>query len=130
MKPKISFFQIVCVASSILGLLLLYFSALNAKPREVSLNELDESLVGRSVTVRGFINRIKFHPDGHIFLTISYNKTKVQVPLFSSFLSSAKIDVGKIKVGRVVVVSGTVDLYKNQLQIIPRKAEDVKILGG
>jgi DNA/RNA endonuclease YhcR with UshA esterase domain len=129
MKFERNFFQMVCIASSILGLLLVYVAALNAKPREVSLTELDESLVGRSVTVRRFIDRLKFHPDGQIFLTIGYNKTNVQVPLFSSFLSSAKLDVSKIKVGKTIVVSGTVDLYRNQLQIIPRKAEDVKILG-
>jgi len=130
MELKQNIFQVVCVVSSILGLLLIYFAALNTKPSEVSISKIDESLVGRSVTVSGFISYLKFHPDGHIFITVSDNTTKIQVPLFSSFLSSARIDVSNIKVGRKVVVSGIVDVYKNQLQIVPNKADDFKVLGA
>jgi DNA/RNA endonuclease YhcR with UshA esterase domain len=128
LKP--SKFQIICILSSIIGLSLVYFIALSKKPAEVSISEVNEGLVGRAVTVKGFISDVKFHKDGHIFLTVSDNGTKIQVPLFSSFLSSTKLDISKIKVGKKVLVSGVVDTYRGQIQIIPKKAEDFKILGA
>lgn len=129
MELKQNLFQAVCLASSILGIALIYFAALNASPIKVSISEIDKSLVGKSVTVKGIISYVRFHQDGHIFLTIADNKTKIQVPLFSSFVSSAGIDVSKIKVGASVVVSGTVDMYKGKLQIVPKKADGFKVLG-
>jgi DNA/RNA endonuclease YhcR with UshA esterase domain len=65
-----------------------------------------------------------------ILVTISDNKSQIQVPLFSNFLKSLseKLDLNQLKVGRKISVVGTVDEYMGDLQIIPRKPEDIKLI--
>jgi DNA/RNA endonuclease YhcR with UshA esterase domain len=124
------FLKIVCLLSSLLGLTLIYYAAVNMQPREVSISDINTELVGMSATTRGNITKVRFHQEGHVFLTISDGKNQIQVPLFASFLLASGLDIGKLKVGNSILVSGAVDVYKNQLQIVPRKATDIKFLGG
>lgn len=125
-----NFLKIVCMLSSLLGLILIYYVAISTQPKVVSISEITLDLVGRPVTVNGTITKVRFHQDGHAFLTISDGKGQIQVPLFASFLLASGLDVSKLKVGNNILVSGTVDLYNNQMQIVPRKVTDVKFLGG
>jgi len=64
-------------------------------------------------------------------LTISDDDTKIAVPLFAGYLNDLK-DVGLTEddfyEGVEISVSGLVDEYQGQLQIIPRRKDDIKIL--
>ena len=122
---------LVCVLSSITGLILIYFAAAKIEPAPVKIEEINSELVGRSVTIRGYISYKTNHPAGHIFLTVSYNKTKIAVPLFAGFvnqLSEADFPIEDLKKGANVMVTGLVGEYKGELQVVPRKTTDIKIL--
>ncbi|MEM5794545.1 MAG: OB-fold nucleic acid binding domain-containing protein [Candidatus Aenigmatarchaeota archaeon] len=124
-----NFFTLFCFFCSILGLILIYFSALSIQPQEVKISEITFEFVGKSVRTSGKIIYANSHPSGHLFLTITDGKKKLQVPLFSSFMEKLKERIGEeeLKEGKIISVTGIVSEYKGELQIIPRKVEDIKV---
>lgn len=122
----------VCLFSSTLGLILIYIAVANIHPLETEISEIDYQLIGRTVKTSGYIVYRRTHPEGHIFLTISDEGRKIQVPLFAGFvnaLSSNGLAENDLRKGTKISITGLIDEYKGQLQIIPRKPDDVKILG-
>jgi len=122
---------IICFLSSLTGIALIYVAAIRMQPATIELKEINSNLVGKAVTTEGFITYKSSHPAGHFFLTISENDKKVQVPLFAGFMSELKkVGIGEkdFKSKARIVVTGTVDEYRGQLQIVPRKVEDIKII--
>jgi DNA/RNA endonuclease YhcR with UshA esterase domain len=121
---------LICLLTSLLGLILIYFAAVSLKPIETNVSQINPSLLGKTVKTTGVIVDRRGSKEGHIFLTISDNKSQIQVPLFSNFLKSLseKLDLNQLKVGRKISVVGTVDEYMGDLQIIPRKPEDIKLI--
>ncbi|MEM5801899.1 MAG: OB-fold nucleic acid binding domain-containing protein [Candidatus Aenigmatarchaeota archaeon] len=117
--------------ASVLGLLLIYAASIFSQPKEISLEEISSELIGKTISTSGYIISKRVSPDGHIFLTISQNKAKIQVPLFANFLEKMREENRNtnFKVGQKIFVEGIVDEYKGQLQIIPRKVSDVRIIG-
>lgn len=132
MSPKINPLISISLVCSVVGLILIYIAALNLQPRQIKISDITAELVGRSVSTSGKIVYKRSHVAGHLFLTISDNDAKIQVPLFAGFMNSLS-EVGltekDFKVGDKVSVSGLIDEYRGQLQIIPRKVDDIRILG-
>lgn len=119
------------LASSIIGLILIYVAIINIEPTKISINDITSELIGRTVSTTGYITYKTKHTAGHLFLTISDKNSKIQVPLFSSFvddLNEAGITADDFKIGDKLAVTGLVQEFNNQLQIQPRKLIDVKIL--
>jgi DNA/RNA endonuclease YhcR with UshA esterase domain len=121
---------LICLLTSLLGLILIYFAAISLKPIETNVSQINPSLLGKTVKTTGVIVDRRSSKEGHIFLTISDNKSQIQVPLFSNFIKSLseKLDLNQLKAGRKISVVGTVDEYMGDLQIIPRKPEDIKLI--
>ena len=66
-----------------------------------------------------------------MFLTIGDGKSKIEVPLFAGFVNSLSdndISVEDFRKGVTISVTGLVGEYKGQMQIVPRKPNDLKIL--
>jgi DNA/RNA endonuclease YhcR with UshA esterase domain len=125
------FLTLICFITSAVGLVLIYVAAINLEPKQIELKEINPELVGRSVSTTGKIVYRKTHDAGHLFLTISDDDTKIAVPLFAGYLNTLK-EVGLTEndfyEGTEILVSGLVDEYQGQLQIIPRRVNDVKII--
>lgn len=117
--------------SSAAGLVLIYFAAINIQPSTIKINEIDSQLIGKTVKTTGYIIYKNNHPAGHVFLTIGDGQSKIQVPLFAGFVNSLNendVSVDDFRKGVRISVTGLVDEYKGQLQILPRKPNDIKIL--
>jgi len=122
---------LLLVPFSIAGLVSLFFVAKTSVPQTSSLGEIDSSSVGKTLSVTGKIIYKKIHPAGHIFLTISDGSTRIDVPLFSGYLKNLeKVGITQydLRVGTKITVTGVVEEYKGNLQIIPKKISDFKIL--
>jgi DNA/RNA endonuclease YhcR with UshA esterase domain len=121
---------IVCLVSSLSGLLLIYIAAVNIQPRQLPLGEVNFDLTGRSVMTTGYVSYVSKHPNGHIFLTLSDGSSALQVPLFSGFVNSMKNDGinPNFHRGDVLEIEGLVGEYQGQLQIVPRKTSDVRLM--
>jgi len=121
---------LVSMILSIIGLILIYIASVGSKPNYTSIGDIDPDLVGRTVSVAGFITDVVYNPKGHIFLTISDGNENLQVALFHDYvkaLNDAGISGRNFTKGKLINVTGTLDVYNNQFQIIPRKVSDLKI---
>jgi DNA/RNA endonuclease YhcR with UshA esterase domain len=130
---KLNPLVLVPLVSSIVGLILIYVATINLEPKRMKISDITHEMIGRTVSTTGKIIYRKIHPAGHLFLTISDDNVKIQVPLFVGFmnsLSESGLTEENLKVGTNISVSGLVDEYRDQLQIIPRKIDDIKILIG
>jgi DNA/RNA endonuclease YhcR with UshA esterase domain len=122
---------LICLFSSAAGLVLIYFAAINIQPSIIKMSEIDSQLIGKTVKTTGYIIYKNNHPAGHVFLTIGDGQSKIQVPLFAVFVNSLNendVSVDDFRKGVRISVTGLVDEYKGQLQILPRKPNDIKIL--
>lgn len=123
---------IVCLACSLAGLVLIYIADVNLQPVQLKIGEITFETIGKKVTTTGYIVYKRTHPEGHIFLTIGYGNDKIEVPLFSGFVSSLKesgLNEDDLQKGKRIVVEGLVEEYEGQLQVVPRRPEDVRLVG-
>jgi DNA/RNA endonuclease YhcR with UshA esterase domain len=128
---KIEPIILLSLVCSIAGLVLIYVSSLYIEPTKLRISDINSELVGRFVATSGKITTKRSSDAGHIFLTVSDNKSSIQVPLFASFMNTLKeneMPENNLRIGIEVYVSGLVEEYQGQLQIIPRKITDFKIL--
>lgn len=125
-----NFLVLICFLTSVVGLILIYIAAINLKPAEIKISQINSDLIGRSVSTQGIMTQKKLHSDGHMFLVISDDGSDIQVPVFSSLMNDLKkedITESNFKINGKISVTGLVDEYNGQLQILPRKASDIKI---
>ena len=117
----------VGISVSLVGILALYFIASIQKPQFKPIPQITSEDVGKLLTTEGRIVYKKVHPNGHIFLTLKKDGKLIQVPLFKSFLEHTIFKHVYFKLGQKLRVTGVVEEYHGNLQIIPRKESDVKI---
>ncbi len=132
MKLSKNFLMILSLFTSVVGLVLIYIAALNIEPQKIAISDITGDMEGRRIITTGYIIEKRKHEDGHLFLTISDNKTRMQVPLFSDFMSSLNqigITADDFHLNDKISVRGILENYKGKLQIIPKNLNDVKILG-
>jgi DNA/RNA endonuclease YhcR with UshA esterase domain len=128
MKPDL--LTAVCGISSAAGILMIYIATASVAPEQMPLSQIDFQMIGRQVYTTGYVSYVSKHPAGHIFLTLSDGSSMIEVPLFSGFVSSMKADdvSTNFKRGDVLEVEGMVEEYEGQLQIMPRKTADVRLV--
>jgi DNA/RNA endonuclease YhcR with UshA esterase domain len=125
----------VCLVCSIVGLALIYVAARSIRPSSTPISGITFDMVGRSVKTTGFISYKSNHQNGHIFLTITDGDgSSLQVPLFAGFVSSfeqhnkQRATADELRRGSLIEIEGLVGEYRGQLQVVPRKPDDLKIL--
>jgi DNA/RNA endonuclease YhcR with UshA esterase domain len=127
-----NFLTLICFLTSIVGLILIYIAAINIRPVETKISQITTDLIGRSVSTQGIIKEKRLHTDGHMFLVISDGNSDIQVPIFSSLMKDLKdenLTEEDFQVDEKIYVTGLVDEYNSNLQVLPRKTSDIK-LGG
>lgn len=132
MRLSKNLLMILSLFISIVGLVLIYIAAINIEPEKIAISDITGDMEGRKIIIAGYLVEKRKHEDGHVFLTISDNKTRMQVPLFSDFMSSLNqigIIADDFHLNDKISVRGTLENYKGRLQIVPKNLNDVKILG-
>lgn len=121
----------ISAASSVLGLILIYLSALGIESTKMEISEITFDHVGMSVRISGKVAYANQHPAGHVFLTVTDGNSVIQVPLFSAVANEIKNSELQTmpEKGSLITVTGTVGEYKGSLQIIPRKSSDLEVDG-
>jgi len=125
-----NFLTLICFLTSVVGLILIYIAAINLKPIEIKISQITPEFIGRSVSIQGIITQKNIHSEGHVFLMISDDESDIQVPIFSSLMNDLKkenITESDFKINEAISVTGLIDEYRGQLQILPRKTSDIKI---
>ena len=132
MNLQKNYLLLLSLVSSIVGLILIYVASTNIEPQKISISDISADLEGRRISTTGYLVEKKPSEAGHLFLTISDKKGKIQVPLFSDLMKSLNqegITASDFHLNKKISVSGTVEIYKGKVQIVPKSLNDVKILG-
>ncbi len=111
---------------SLTGLVAIYFAAASARPRVMPIASLDNGFVGLKVAISGQVVDYREHQDGHLFLKLRDDSGGVvSVPIFSRL----RAELGEsIELLDAVEVTGEVVLYQGELEVVPERASDVKVV--
>ena len=123
-----NYIVLASLSMSVVGLFLIYVAASNVEPQELEIGDVTGELIGRTITTHGYIKTEKMNENGHMFLTLTDGKKTLQVPIFSSVMQH--LDENSFIRNSEIRVTGVVDDYRSQIQVIPRKPEDVVLGGG
>ncbi|MCS4541663.1 MAG: exodeoxyribonuclease VII large subunit [Euryarchaeota archaeon] len=104
---------------------MLYISSILVEPALTYIGKIDQRDIGNSVKISGSISDVKLNPQGHVFLTIEDSTGQIRASIFNQI--SKKIDSSLFFAGNLIEISGTLDEFRGQLQIIPKNSRDVKI---
>ncbi len=116
MKIKLLF------VGSVASLAILYILFLFYRPVEA------ESNYGKIVYFQGVVERIYFHKNGHVFLTLRNESKEMKVAIFSRVATKIAKEISMIEVGDIIWVKGRLSSYKGKPEIIVRKPEDIRWL--
>lgn len=97
---------------AVIGLGLMYASTNYLQPQKISINEIDESMIGEPVKVKGTV-KDSFSTEKHLFFDLE-NKESIEIAMFNT--------ERKVETGEQVEVTGDVSMYEGKLNIV---AEDV-----
>ena len=121
----------ISLIGSIVSLIALYILSLQIHYTAHAISDINEGMLGRTVNVSGTITDIRAHKNGHLFLTIRDDTGTIKVVLWETLVDSLKysgMNISEISRGRRIRIIGDVDIYKGQLEIIPKAPRDVKLL--
>ncbi len=123
-KRKMKKILIGSIVTAVIGTFLLFYVAKISEPNFIPLNEIDSTYVGRTVSTSGRITSITYSK-GNIFLTIYDKNSTISVPIFSNV---AKHLDAPLRKGQRIIVSGLVNEYRGKIQVVPRKASDIRVV--
>jgi len=111
---------------SLTGLAALYVAAANARPAVTAIAGLNNDFIGAKVMISGRLVDLYEHIDGHLFLKLRDDSGGViSVPVFSRVRSQLEEPVELLD---FVQVTGEVKEYNGELEVIPDKASDLRII--
>ncbi|MEM1689007.1 MAG: OB-fold nucleic acid binding domain-containing protein [Candidatus Hadarchaeales archaeon] len=112
--------------SSLAGLAAVYATALSISQRITPIAKIDNSFIGARVIISGQIIDVQSSGNKHMFLKIKDDSGGIiTVPIFSNLASKLTLTIGLLD---YVEIRGNVSVYQNELEVIPSKPEDIKIV--
>ncbi len=111
------------IAASILGLIMLFIVSQNLQIRNREISSITPSDVGTTVRVCGDITEKTSSKGGHIFITLRDDTAEIKTVIFNNTaqIIAKTIDVYSLKKHDAICMSGEVNLYKGELEIIGEK---------
>jgi len=111
---------------SLTGLAALYIAAANTRPTVTAIAMLNDDFIGTKVMISGRLIDLYEHIDGHLFMKLKDDSGGViSVPVFASVRSQLNEPIELLD---VVQVTGLVKEYQDELEVIPDKASDLRIV--
>ncbi len=116
----------ISLLCSLTGLAAIYVAAMQTHPTMTPIASLDNNFVGLKVTISGQVIDSYEHQDGHLFLNLSDDSGGVvSVPVFARL----RAELGEpIELLDMVQVTGEVKIYRGELEVIPERASDVRVV--
>jgi exonuclease VII large subunit len=116
----------ISLIGSILGLLALYFIVLNISSVHVKVGEVTGSFMGNVVKVDGEVKDFYEHRNGHFFFNLEDDTGEIRVVIWEDMIEELRlggIDVSGIRDGARLEITGTVELYRGELELIPLRSQ-------
>lgn len=99
----------------------------------ISMNEIDDSIavkligekmIGQTVKLRGILTEVKRFDSGHASAKLTDSSGSMTV----YFHRDSKVDLIMLITGQNYSVSGTVDRYKGEIQVLPQSNRDIQLV--
>jgi DNA/RNA endonuclease YhcR with UshA esterase domain len=110
------------------GLVMLFFVSNYSTMPEVRVSDLSYDDAGTKVMVKGEVKSVRIHDDGHIFLKLHDETGEISIAIFKNVAENLDTTVRECitDIGADIEVSGAVEEYREELEIIPQRTDDVK----
>jgi len=115
---KDSIMILLAIFTSLLGLSLLYWVALNIEVQTIPLEQINEELLGKIVNVQGTVSEIKTYETVTSFTLVENNS---QIKIFTSFPLI-------IEQSTNVQIIGTIQEYQDELEIVVKQPSDIQLI--
>lgn len=122
----------ICLAGSIIGILVLYFIALYLPSTEMDIGEVTGNVIGSVVKVEGQVEDFYEHRSGHYFFDLADGTGKVRVVVWEQMVEELRlggVNVSDIRDGARLEITGTVERYRGELELIPIRSQ-VRIISS
>ena len=111
---------------SLTGLAAIYVTAIQVRPTMTPIASLNDDFVGTKVAISGHVIDSYEHQDGHLFLKLKDDSGGVvSVPIFARVRSEMRESIELLD---TVQVTGEVKLYRNELEVLPERTSDVRVV--
>ncbi len=110
----------LCLICSMAGLLMIYIASLYIRPAAVDIKQINAEMTGRAVHLSGIVTSVRTS-NGNVFMTVQDNTGSITAVAFSQLALQAP------KKGNKIELTGTVDSYRGQLEVLLRKPGDIVI---
>lgn len=104
----------LCGILAIIGLGIIYLSQSYLEPQKTEIGDIDETLIGNSVAVNGSINSVS-RTDNAVFAEIEDSTGSIQI-----------VDFEAREMPDKAYLSGYVDVYEGDVQIVVEEIEDLR----
>lgn len=116
----------VAIITSISGLVLLTYAGSILEPGLVEIGGIDNGYLYKNVHVHGEVSDLKKFKSGSIILTVKDKTGGINV--FIDYKYAEKLNAENIGKGKTVDVTGTVELYEDELEIKLNDYKDITSL--
>lgn len=121
---------ILVITISLVGVLSLFLYSTTIKPTEVSIAEIDESMVGDIVKTGGMITYSRTLSEGSLSILISDVSGGASIRIYIPNSVAEAWDGGNLTPGAVLEVIGEVDIYGEEVEISVSSAENLEIISA
>lgn len=111
----------LCVLGSVSGIVALYFASFMVATLDMDAGRISQNHVGMKVRVSGVVEDLREHRNGHIFFEIRDDTGSVDVVIWEDRVEQfgmSGIDVGEIREGTGIEITGNVELYRGNVQVV------------
>lgn len=111
----------ISLVCSVAGLIALGFVSASVTSNVVKIQTIMPDSIGLVVKVCGAVTQTYTSKGGHVFLDVEDDSGTINVVVFENMAKGLSIDPYELKLGDHVCVRGEVDMYRNELEIIPKE---------
>ncbi len=110
----------ISILVSISGIIALFLLNTSLGSPNMQIKDINQEMINEKATIQGEITYLYISKDGHVFLKVKDESGEIKVVIFKD---SGLSNVYGLEEGQKISVSGKIQEYKGELEIIAR---DVK----
>ena len=99
-------------------------TSMNDIDDSIAVTAIGDSMIGRSVNIRGIITAVKRFDSGHASAILTDESGTIDL----YFHRSSNVDLLMLVTGHEYQIEGIVDSYKGALQVLPQTSSDVEMI--
>ncbi|KZX14428.1 OB-fold nucleic acid binding domain-containing protein [Methanobrevibacter curvatus] len=120
----------IALFTSLIGLVGMIIFSSYVEVKEVSIGDIDRSMIDEKVSITGIIDSIETSSSGKsVFISLNDGKNKISIMIFESVLAEfedAGVDLNSY-LNHKVKIYGTVTEYKSTMEIILDNSNSIKL---